>query len=310
MRNATMDLRNKKVTVTGGLGLIGSFLVERLCKIGAKVTIIDNESNGSWRYLEHLRDNIQYIQCDLTKNQVEMGEYVFHLASIMRGIAYSQDNAKLIYGHDSKVNINVIESIQQSNTIAAVFASSACIYSDSCDIMDDTQTIFGPEVANYSYGHTKIELERMASHLNIPIATVRPSNVYGERYNWKGTDSALVPSLVKKVLVGGEIEIWGSGNQRRNLIHANDCARIMIKLLGYNTIVNIGHEKSISIIELAKKIAVLGKVGISIRRDQTKPEGKKVKIMSSEKLAGLIGQVRWTTLDRGLGKMIQWAKNQ
>lgn len=305
-----MDLKNKRVTVTGGLGLIGSFVVERLCKLGAAVTIIDNEVNGSWQYLEHLRDKIQYIKCDLTKNQVEMGEYVFHLASIMRSIAYSRDNAQLIYGHDSAINRNVVESIHQSGTIAAVFASSACIYSDSCDIMDDTQTIFGPEVANYSYGHTKIELEKMANHLRIPIATVRPSNIYGERYNWKGSeDSTLVPSLVKKVLVGGEIEIWGSGDQRRNLIYAGDCARIMIKLLGHNTIVNIGHEKTISIIELAKKIAVLGRVGISIRRDMTKPEGKKIKAMSSEKLSGLIGQIRWTGLDRGLKKMIDWNRN-
>lgn len=308
---AKMDLRNKQVTVVGGLGLIGSFLVERLCKCGAIVTIVDNEVNGSWKYLGHLRDKIEYIKCDMSKNCVEMGEYVIHLASIMRGIGYSQNNHDLIFNHDNAVNKNVIESIIQSKTIAAVFASSSCVYSNCSEILDDTQTIYGPETLNHGFGNAKIEMETMARYMNIPIASIRLSNVYGERYHWKDENTdTLVPALVKKIMQGGEIEIWGSGEQRRNLIYAGDCARIILKILGHNTIVNVGHEKTISIIELAKKIAVLAKVGISIRRNYNKPEGKNIKAMTSEKLSGMIGPIRWTNLDKGLTKMIDFTKNQ
>lgn len=301
-----MDFSGKTVTVTGGLGLIGTFLVDKLWHLGAIVTVVDNESNGSWRYLDHLRGRVVYINADLSNTQVEMGEYVFHLASIMRGIKFSGDNPDLIYGHDSAVNMNVVESIINSGTVAAVFASSACVYSDSCDLFDDSCTTYGPEAANFAYGYAKMELEAMGTRMDIPIASVRPSNVYGDAYIWKGDDSGVMPSLVTKVMKGGEIEIWGSGEQKRNFVYAGDCADLMIRLMGHNTVVNLGHEKTISMIELAKKIAKIGQVGISIRRDYTKPEGKPVKTMSSTKLSGLVGPIEWTSLDTGIEHMVDW----
>ena len=78
--------QGKTVAVTGGLGLIGSFLCEELCARGGTVILIDDESKGSWRYLPTLRERVVYRKRDLAdpKQALETlaeSEYVFHLAS-------------------------------------------------------------------------------------------------------------------------------------------------------------------------------------------------------------------------------------
>ena len=89
-----MRLANKRVVVTGGAGLIGSFLVERLVGIGAEVVVADDFSKGRRSHLAGFIDRIEIREGDLEtlgamERALDGAEVVFHLASRAFGIGYS-----------------------------------------------------------------------------------------------------------------------------------------------------------------------------------------------------------------------------
>ena len=101
-----------------------------------------------------------------------------------------------------------------------------------------------PERANRGFGWAKRFLEQKcriyAAETGVRMVIARPFNVYGERYNWAGDHSQAISMLVKKVMDGDSpVTIWGSGDQRRNYMHASDCARAMLGQIEAGTIYRV-----------------------------------------------------------------------
>src|SRR6185437_9791860 len=161
--------RDKAVGVTGGLGLIGSFLCEELCSTGAKVILIDDESKGSWAYIDQLRSRVEYRKMDLANPKQAVGalkdcEYVFHLASRDYGVGFSQKNNFEMFRFNDLVNTNVLDAIACHRPKHALVVSSSCIYPDDGPTpMPDCQPVAGePERVNWGYGWAKRILEQKA----------------------------------------------------------------------------------------------------------------------------------------------------
>ena len=315
--------RGKTVAVTGGLGLIGSFLCEQLAEAGAKTILIDDESKGSWRYIEHLRPRVDYRRKDLAapKQAIEAladCEYVFHLASRAYGVGFSQKNNFEMFRFNDLVNTNVLDGIACHRPRHALVVSSSCIYPDDGPTpMSDTQPVTGePERVNWGYGWAKRILEQKAviyqKETGIPITVVRPFNIYGEHYTWVGESSQAIPMLTKKILDREHpLVVWGSGNQRRNYIHARDCASAMMQLVenGYfERPVNIGREETVSVKDLVNRIAAIAGLEPDIVFDRSKPEGRFIKSADSKLLLAALGDdFIWRVgLQQGLKCMVDW----
>ena len=315
--------RGKTVAVTGGLGLIGSFLCEQLAEAGAKTILIDDESKGSWRYIEHLRPRVDYRRKDLAapKQAIEAladCEYVFHLASRAYGVGFSQKNNFEMFRFNDLVNTNVLDGIACHRPRHALVVSSSCIYPDDGPTpMSDTQPVTGePERVNWGYGWAKRILEQKAliyqKETGIPITVVRPFNIYGEHYTWVGESSQAIPMLTKKILDREHpLVVWGSGNQRRNYIHARDCAGAMMQLVenGYfERPVNIGREETVSVKDLVNRIAAIAGLEPDIVFDRSKPEGRFIKSADSKLLLAALGDdFIWRVgLQQGLKCMVDW----
>lgn len=313
----------KKVAVTGGLGLIGSFLCHELLEAGAKVILVDDESKGTWKYVPGLRDKVDYRKVDLADAKATVGaldgaEYVFHLASRAYGVGFSQKNNFEMFRFNDLVNTNAMDAIAEIKPAHALVVSSSCVYSDEGPTpMCDTQPITGePERVNWGYGWAKRILEQKAviymKETGIPFTVVRPFNIYGEHYNWVGESSQAIPMLVKRLLDGeNPMLIWGTGNQRRNYIHALDCARIMMRLVenGYaERPINIGREETVSVKDLVHRLADAAKLDVEIVCDRTKPEGRFIKSGDSSLLLAALGDdfVWKVPLNEGLQRMIGW----
>ena len=319
----TSFFKDKKVAVTGGLGLIGSFLCEQLVETGARVILVDDESKGTWKYIPHLRDKVEYRKQDLTQpqvaNQAIVGaEYVFHLASRAYGVGFSQKNNFEMFRFNDLVNTNVLDAIAHHRPAQALVVSSSCVYSDDGPTpMSDNQMLTGePERVNWGYGWAKRVLEQKAviyaKETGIAITVVRPFNIYGEHYNWVGESSQALPMLTKRLLDGeNPMIIWGTGNQRRNYIHALDCARIMMRLLenGYHERpVNIGREETVSVRDLVRRLAQISGKDVELQCDRTKPEGRFIKSGDSSLLSAALGDdFTWEIcLEEGLRRMTEW----
>ena len=149
--------------------------------------------------------------------------------------------------------------------------------------------------------------------MKFPLTIVRPFNIYGQRYNWVGKNSQAIPMLFKKIMESNKkLEIWGSGKQRRNYLHAKDCAEIMYKIFEkkyVNLPVNIGYENTISLKELAEKICTHARKNPKFIYNLGKPEGRFVKSSNSKLLRKVTSNYKPSVkLDEGLSLMIGWYK--
>ena len=297
-----MTLKNKSVAVTGGAGLIGSYLVEQLVSIGSRVIVIDDLSKGSLANLESVIDQIEFRECNLEDRLASLEalvdcDIVFHLASRAFGVGYSSKHHLEILDHNELITNNLFSCLAVTKPSAILVTSSSCVYPDDGPNIVPELSLFSdePEFVNWGYGWAKRFLEQKAvifsKQTGIPVSIVRPFNIYGERYNWVGNASQAIPMLVKRVLDGEDpVTIWGSGKQRRNYIHASDCARLMIDVLmsGNSHPVNIGTEDTISMTELVALICRLSSLSPQISCDPTKPEGRFIKSSNSSLLKSVV----------------------
>jgi nucleoside-diphosphate-sugar epimerase len=316
-----MHLSKLNIVVTGGAGLIGSFLVERLVDSGASVVVVDDFSKGKPDYLAAVVDRIEIKagdleQLDFMERALAGADVVFHLASRAFGIGYSAGNHINILEHNERITNNLVHVLARKHVSHLLVASSSCVYpDDGPDTLPELPLFSGePELANWGYGWAKRFLEQkvtmLARESGMPLAIVRPFNIYGERYTWVGEASQAIPMQVKKVMDGDDpIVIWGSGKQRRNYLHAIDCADAMAGLVeaGFVGAVNIGTEDTVTLSELVETICRLAGRQPRLVVDKRRPEGRLVKSASSTLLRKVYPAFcQSIALDDGLKRMIGW----
>ena len=317
------SFKNKEVIVTGGAGLIGSFLVDQLVELGAHVIVIDDFSKGLMSNIEHNSKNIEIRKGNLedinfAKQALNEGKIIFHLASRAYGIGYENENKIKILIHNEKITNNLIEVFKITKPKHLLITSSSCVYDDnlSNNVKESFELEGTPEKANISYGWAKRFLEQkmllLSQDINCSLYVVRPFNIYGERYNWVGKYSQAIPMIIKKILDGNDpVNIWGSGKQKRTYVHAHDCARIMLKIMLSNytsTPVNIGFDDLISIEEVTNIICRLSNLSPKIDFDKNMPEGKFIKSSNTLLLKSILGSSfrQEINLENGIIKMFDW----
>lgn len=316
-----MKLAGKTVVVTGGAGLIGSFLTEKLVAAGARVIVADDFSKGRREFLASVADRIEIRAGDLEElpamqSALAGADVVFHLASRAYGIGYSAGNHLAVLAYNERITNNLLHVLGERRVEYLLVASSSCIYPDDAPTPLAEFPIFTgePEEANWGYGWAKRFLEQKTLMLKretgLPVSIVRPFNIYGERYNWVGNASQAIPMLVKKVMDGDDpLVIWGSGTQRRSYVHAADCATVMLALVesGFDGTVNIGTEETVSMTQLVELMLCLSGRTRRLVNDPSKPEGRRIKSGDMTRLHAALPNLRFTVgLEDGLRRMISW----
>lgn len=312
----------KNILITGGLGLIGSHIVDCLLADGMNVTILDNLSRGKRSFIGQGINNVKLVMADIldvgaAKEAFVGQDIVVHLASKVLGVGYSHKSHPDMLFYNDKMTNAFFDLLDHSHLKYLVVCSSSCVYPDDGPESVAELEIDGlkPEMANEGYGLAKKFLE-MKSQLysrqnNIPLLILRPFNIYGERYTWAGNFSQAIPMLVKKVLDGNkEIEVWGSGNQRRNYMHAADCARIINNLIQRQVegVINIGFKETISLKELVLTMKEVFKLDFKLKFNLAMPEGRYVKSADDTKLLNILPHCKknFITLEEGLRMMQTW----
>ena len=319
-----MTSKINKIAVLGGAGLIGSYLVEYLVEKKHNVVVIDDFSKGKKVNLKKVKNKIDIRRVDLEKkknlhNVLKDCNIFFHLASRAYGVGYSKKNHSKILSHNKKITNNLISSLSKIKVDYFQCVSSSCVYDDNgpVKISEEIKPKGKPEKANLGYGMAKRLLEKKimlsSKLLKFPLSIVRPFNIYSERYNWVGQNSQAIPMLVKKIMESNKkIEIWGSGRQRRNYLHAKDCAIIMYKIFKKKFVkspINIGYEDTVSIKELSEIICNLAKKKLEFIYNVNKPEGRFIKSSNSKLLKKVTSNYKpIIDLKKGLSLMIDWHK--
>jgi nucleoside-diphosphate-sugar epimerase len=195
--------------------------------------------------------------------------------------------------------------------------SSSCVYPDDAEVPTPELSPFVglPEAVNEGYGWAKRMHELAAQYLSreagLRITVIRPFNLYGANYPWRSTERAhVVPALVKRVLDGEDpLVVWGSGQQRRNLLHGTDAAEIITRVIESDTddVVNIGYEDDVSIADLVALICEVTGRHPSIVFDRSRPDGAPRKAADATRLRAVTGNYApRVTLRQGIEEMVGW----
>lgn len=319
----TIFWSGKKVLVGGGCGFLGSYLVPQLVEAGAKVSVVDNLENGSLENMDPVIDQIELELADLRDrdlcDRVTQGkDIVINLAAKSFGMDYSRSHNGEMLVHNLLSTLTPLEAAHQNGVERYLIVSSSCVYPDDAPIPTPELEVFTgmPESVNEGYGWAKRIQELAGTYYaqdyGMKVTIVRPFNPYGGNYRWGSEEKAhVIPALVKRILDGEDpVVVWGSGNQRRNFLHASDATGLILCIMEKDQVatpINIGYDDDVTIADLVHLICEVSSMSPEIVFDTSKPEGRFRKCADADLLRKLTDDyVPKVSLREGIKEMLEW----
>jgi len=303
----------KKVTVTGGAGFLGSYIVEKLQQKKAEVFIPKIE-NYDLRKIE----NIKRMFDDF------LPEIVIHLAAVVGGIGANRQNPGKFFYDNIIMGVQLIEEARIRKVSKFVNIGTICSYPKFTPVPFKEEDLWNgyPEETNAPYGLAKkmliVQSQAYRKQYGFNSINLLQVNLYGPRDNFDPQTSHVIPALIKKCFDAiknkeDKIVIWGTGKPTREFLYVEDAAEgILLATEKYNKPepINLGAGFEISIKDLVELIAKLTGFKGKIVWDIAKPDGqprRRLDITRAEKEFSFKAKV---TLEEGLKKTIEWYKNE
>jgi len=319
-----MELRGKKILVTGADGFIGSHLTEELVRRGCDVrAFVYYNSFNSWGWLDSasksVRDSLDVFSGDIrdphgVRCAARGCDVVLHLAALI-AIPYSYHSPDTYVDTNVKGTLNVLQAARDLGIARVLHTSTSEVYGTARYVPITEEH---PLQGQSPYSASKIGADQMAlafhASFGIPVVLARPFNTYGPRQSAR----AVIPTIISQ-LIGGTRRIkLGSVHPTRDFNFVRDTVRGMIALAesdaAIGEAVNIGSNFEISIGDTARLIADIVGVDVEFESDaqRIRPEKSEVERLWADnaKMSRLTG---WSPeygggdgLRRGLAETIAW----
>lgn len=315
-----MELKSKKVLVTGAGGFIGSHLVEALIEMNCQVkAFVHYNSFNRWGWLDHLPvktlDRLTVFAGDIrdpngVAEAMKGSEIVFHLGALI-GIPYSYHSPDTYVDTNVKGTLNVLQSARQLGIKRIIHTSTSEVYGTARFVPITEQHPINPQSP---YAATKAGADFLAltffRSFGTPVIVVRPFNTYGPRQSAR----AIIPTIITQIMAGKKTLELGSLTPTRDLNFVKDTVQGFIKAAmsenALGEVVNLGSNYEISIGDLVKKIAELlrAEIVISTTTERIRPEKSEVeRLWADNAKANVLFDWRPRySLDEGLEETIRW----
>ena len=338
----------KTALVLGAGGFIGSHMVKHLRSEGYWVRGVDlkrpefsqTEANefviGDLRDVSVVRRAIRFggysssFYAQIAEKFLQPFDEIYQFAADMggAGFVFTGENDADIMHNSATINLNVLDeqkklnSFHNLNKTKIFYSSSACMYPENIQmdpqnpgLREDDAYPAGPDS---EYGWEKLFSERLYfaynRNYNIPVRVARYHNIFGPEGTWTGgreKSPAAICRKVAKVADGGEIEIWGDGEQTRSFLYVDECVEATYRLVQSDFMgpVNIGSEEMVTINQLADIAAnVEGKTITKKHIDG--PLGVRGRNSNNDLIREKLGWDYSMTLQEGITRTYNWIKEQ
>jgi NAD dependent epimerase/dehydratase len=319
-----MELKNKKVLVTGADGFIGSHLVERLLDEGCQVkAFVYYNSFNSWGWLDTFpKEKLSQLEIfagDIrdpngVRTAMQDVRVVFHLAALI-AIPFSYHSPDSYIDTNVKGTLNIVQAAKDLGIERVLVTSTSEVYGTAQYIPIDEKH---PRQPQSPYSASKIGADCIAESFyrsfSTPITIVRPFNTFGPRQSAR----AVIPTIITQLLNGiTEIKL-GDTTPTRDLLFVKDTADGFVaiakcdELIGHDC--NIATNSEISVGDLAQKLINQINPGANIQQDKVRLRPAKSEVFrlygSNEKILQFTGWATKHTLDQGLQQTVEWFRKK
>lgn len=308
-----LDLKNKKIIVTGGAGFLGKSVVRKLDERGCKNIFVPTIEEYDLRGLAAIKKMYTYAKADI----------IIHLAATVGGIGANLDKPGSYFYDNLIMGIQLIEQARTNDIEKFVIIGTICAYPKFTPVPFREENLWNgyPDEVTGPYGLAKkmllVQSQAYRQQYGFNSIFLLPVNLYGPGDNFDPKFSHVVPALIRKfyeakINDSNEVVVWGTGKATREFIYAEDCAEGIVKAAqSYDKSepVNIGTGIETPIKDLAEKIKDLIGYKGRIIWDTSKPDGQPRRCLDISRALKEFGFKAKTNFDEGLKKTIQWYVN-
>jgi GDP-L-fucose synthase len=301
--------KDRRVVVTGGAGFLGSFVVERLKKAGAVVTVprsaqYDLVDRGAVRRL------ISEARPDL----------VIHMAAKVGGIGANRDNPGRYLFDNAMMGLQIFDECRLAGVPKLVALGTICAYPKFTPVPFREDDLWNgyPEETNAPYGIAKklmlVQSEAYREQYGMNSVVLFPVNLYGPRDNFDLASSHVIPAMIRKFVDArergdAEVVLWGDGSPTREFLYVEDAADgILLAAERYESSdpVNLGSGQEIKIKELAAIVARAARFTGRFVWDTSKPNGQPRRRLDVTRARERFGFVAQTSFEHGLAATVAY----
>ena len=295
-----------KFFVTGGAGFLGTQLSKLLREAGHNVTAPSSRL------------------ADLTKSSSlesyssENYDVIVHLAAWTQAGDFCLRHPGDQWLINQKINTNVLDWwFSRQSQAPIVVIGTSCAYAPGSQLKEENFLTDIPDASLFTYAMTKKMLVQgvraLSEQYGMQYLSVIPSTLYGKHYDVNSKQLHFIFDLMKKIIRGKELGenviLWGTGDQRREIVLVDDFCRLLVQLIESKStgLFNIGADHDLSIKEFAQLICEIVDYPFSnIEFDTNAYTGALEKNLCNDRLRAEIGELKMVSLRDGLSETIEW----
>jgi GDP-L-fucose synthase len=298
------------VTVTGGAGFLGRFVVERLeAHEGVEVFV---PRQHDYNLIE--KPDILRLLDD------SRPDLIVHLAAVVGGIGHNLMSPGKFFYDNLIMGAQLMEESRLHGVRKFLATGTVCAYPKFTPVPFKEDDLWNgyPEETNAPYGLAKkmmlVQSQAYRQQYGFNSIFVLPANLYGPGDKFDLETSHVIPALIRKCIearnLGASfVEVWGSGRASREFLYVEDCAEGIIKAAAQydeGDPVNLGSGREIIIKDLVELIARLTRFEGEIKWQPEKPDGQPRRQIDTTRAFERFGFRAQTSLEEGLRRTVDW----
>ena len=311
-----MDLRGKRIVVTGGAGFLGTTVCRTLRERGVATESIVVPRKRDYDLT--IESHVERLYADARP------DVVIHLAAEVGGIGANMAQPGRFFYANMAMGLHLVEHARRRGIEKFVHTGTVCAYPKHCPIPFREDDLWNgyPEETNAPYGVAKkaifVMLDGYRRQYGLASAVTVPVNLYGPGDNFDPATSHVIPSLIRKCeearLSGAEeVVCWGTGAATREFLYVDDAAEGIVKaaeIIDEPLPINLGGGVEITIRDLVGKIAAACGYAGRIAWDASKPDGQPRRSLDITRAQTLLGWEPRQAFDTGLAATVAWWREQ